>query len=93
MAISKRKRILYLCNGKYCFGFKDCKPCFQHDHPGNNREKFINECCHTLDVTYAKNGPIKGPINFLIRFKIKFRPWICFVERDIKWRKKRWKTS
>ena len=43
-----------------------------------------SECKHTTSVEYAKNGRIKGPIDFIRRFKIHFRPWIYFVERDNK---------
>lgn len=73
--------IFYKCDGKRCFGYVDCEPAFHAEHPGNPRERYASECQHTTIEYYAKNGPIKGPIDFLRRFRIRFRPYIHFVER------------
>ncbi len=72
MSKPKKPRILYLCNGDYCSD-ADCVA-----------KGFINtsnECCHCTTVKYAKNGPIKGPIDFLKRFKIHFYPLFYIEER------------
>lgn len=82
MAVNKTPRIMYLCNGKRCMGVKDCKPRFELDHPGNKRERFMNECCHCHEKEYAKNGRIKGLIDLLIRFEIHFKPYFYLWEKE-----------
>ena len=74
-----KHRILYLCNGEQCpFVVCDGKgPAYYADN-----RIWYSECKHTIRVKYAKNGPIKGLIDFIKRFKIHLRPWIYFVERE-----------
>ena len=82
----KIARILYLCNGKQCPGVMCAGEGQTHCYADNRI--LYSECKHTVRVKYAKNGQIKGPIDFIRRFKIHFRPWIYFVERDNKlWRR------
>lgn len=76
-----KHRILYLCNGKPCqdvvCGGEGLTHCY-----ADNRVWILSECQHTTSVEYAKNGRIKGPIDFIKRFEIHLRPWIYFVERE-----------
>lgn len=73
-------RIFYLCNGERCPGVI-CDGERQTHYYSDNRI-WYNDCKHTIHVEYAKNGPIKGPIDFIKRFDIHFKPWIHFIERD-----------
>lgn len=70
--------ILYLCNGKKCAGV-DCEGkrlnSMSHIQP-------YSECCHTLNVNYAKNGLIKGPIDLIKRFRIRLRPHVYLEEKN-----------
>lgn len=75
-----KHRILYLCNGEQC-PFVVCDGKGQTHYYSDNRILY-SECKHTIRVEYAKNGRIKGPIDFIKRFDIRFKPWIYFVERD-----------
>ena len=57
--------ILYLCNRYKCDDFS-CTNIM---------------CKHTTNVEYAINGPIKGPIDLIKRFKIHFKPHLYLEEK------------
>ena len=76
----KIARILYLCNGEQCPNIVCDYKRLVHFYADNRI--LYSECKHTTSVEYAKNGRIKGPIDFIKRFKIHFRPWIWFEEKE-----------
>ena len=82
----KRKKIdvLYLCDGKKCSGVLCQSPGSRAYWADNCPVITTSECMHCLNVENALNGPIKGPINFLKRFRIVLKPWIHVVEKDKK---------
>ena len=50
-------KLAYLCDGFRCNA---------EEHCGTH---FIGECKHCFEVKHARNGKVKGPIDFLRRFK------------------------
>ena len=79
--------IIYLCNGKRCAGV-DCTGARLNNIETPplylgcmKQDKWFSYCCHTLNVDYAKNGPIKGPIDLIKRFRIHFRPHFYLEEK------------
>lgn len=82
-----RKRIYYICNGKRC-EIVECpmKEILKIDvvkiYADNELTYYINpDCYRTTKADYALNGPIKGPIDLIKRFEIKFKPFIHLVEK------------
>lgn len=57
--------VLYLCNRLKC----------------NKQDCLSTTCMHTLNVDYAKNGSIKGPIDLIKRFRIHLRPHFYLEEK------------
>ena len=72
--------VLYLCDGKYCPGVM-CEGEGSTHYYADNRSLYF-ECRHTLNKDFAKNGPIKGPIDLIKRFKLHFKPHLYLIERD-----------
>lgn len=80
--------ILYLCNGKRCAGvacegarLNDIEtPPLYYNH--KKQARLVSPCQHVLDVNYAKNGPIKGPIDLIKRFRIHLRPHFYLEEKE-----------
>ncbi len=79
--------VLYLCNGQRCAGV-DCTGARLNNIETPplylgcmKQDKWFSYCCHTLNIDYAKNGPIKGPIDLIKRFRIHFRPHFYLEEK------------
>ena len=70
--------ILYLCNGKRCPGVI-CEA-EEHHYFADNRVLY-SECKYTLDPEFAKNGPIKGPIDLIKRFRLHSKPHFYLEEK------------
>lgn len=70
--------IFYLCNGKECPKVI-CAAEGVHYYADNR--VLYSECKHTSKVEFAKNGPIKGPIDLIKRFKIHTKPRLYLEER------------
>ena len=71
--------VLYLCNGKRC---PDVMCAAEEIHHYADNRVLYSECKHTLDVTYAKNGPIKGPIDLIKRFRLHIKPCLYLEEKE-----------
>lgn len=71
--------IFYLCDGKKCPTIACAGEGDTHQYADNRY--FYSECKHTSDVSHAKNGPIKGPIDFIRRFRIHFKPYLYVEEK------------
>ena len=79
-------KIYYVCNGKKC----EITECRMKEimhievaklYADNKPFRYISTCCHTKDSKYALNGPIKGPIDLIKRFKLHVKPGIYLGEK------------
>ena len=81
--------VFYLCDGCKCAGV-DCKgarrngiyatPQLYFDNVKQTR--WCTDCYLTSDVSHAKNGPIKGPIDLIKRFRIHLKPYVYLEEKE-----------
>ena len=79
--------VFYLCDGCKCVGV-NCKgarlnyieiPQLYSDN--KKQARWFSYCQHTSDVSHAKNGPIKGPIDLIKRFRIHLKPHFYLEEK------------
>lgn len=82
-----KNRIYYICDGKRC----EMVECPMKEilnikviriYADNELISYINpDCFRTARSKYALNGPIKGPIDLIKRFELKFKPYIHLIEK------------